>query len=164
MLYITNITYISAETVHSASGECWAGIADVGPQFAQLWPDIRAVLCLCSSRFLYKYINKICQDQLKMPHVVFRAQIRSVAYYKAVVYLCTVVLLVRTHCSWIRMNIKYAWDLFCLNKLCACISPPPPRPLGHERVYLPLVADTPFHIQGDDIAASSSSPTAQRLI
>ena len=27
------------------------------------------------------------------------------------------------------------------------------RPLGYERVYLPLykVADTPFHIQGDDI-------------
>ena len=26
------------------------------------------------------------------------------------------------------------------------------RPLGYERVYLPLrkVADTPFHIQGDD--------------
>ena len=29
------------------------------------------------------------------------------------------------------------------------------RPLGYERVYLPLcqVADTPFHIQGDDIMA-----------
>ena len=28
------------------------------------------------------------------------------------------------------------------------------RPLWYERVYLPLykVADTPFHIQGDDIA------------
>ena len=27
------------------------------------------------------------------------------------------------------------------------------RPLGYERVYLPLckVADTPFHIQGDDL-------------
>ena len=27
------------------------------------------------------------------------------------------------------------------------------RPLGYERVYLPLceVADTPFHMQGDDI-------------
>ena len=27
------------------------------------------------------------------------------------------------------------------------------RPLGYERVYLPLckVADTPFHIQGDEI-------------
>ena len=27
------------------------------------------------------------------------------------------------------------------------------RPLGYERVYLPLcrVADTPFHIQGDDM-------------
>ena len=27
------------------------------------------------------------------------------------------------------------------------------RPLGYERVYLPLckVADTPFHAQGDDI-------------
>ena len=29
------------------------------------------------------------------------------------------------------------------------------RPLGYERVYLPLhkVADTPFHIQGDDYIA-----------
>ena len=30
------------------------------------------------------------------------------------------------------------------------------RPFGYERVYLPLykVADTPFHIQGDDIIAN----------
>ena len=29
------------------------------------------------------------------------------------------------------------------------------RPLGYERVYLPLckVADTPFHIQGDDLSS-----------
>ena len=33
----------------------------------------------------------------------------------------------------------------CLSEQC------PVRPLGYERVYLPLcqVADTPFHIQGD---------------
>ena len=32
------------------------------------------------------------------------------------------------------------------------LRPSPLRPLGYERVYLPLckVADTPFHIQGDD--------------
>ena len=32
------------------------------------------------------------------------------------------------------------------------------RPLGYERVYLPLrkVADTPFHIQGDELFKDSS--------
>ena len=39
--------------------------------------------------------------------------------------------------------------------LCRCYqrSLPINRPLGYEKVYLPLykVADTPFHIQGEDI-------------
>ena len=36
---------------------------------------------------------------------------------------------------------------------CALESSRLSRPLGYERVYLPLceVADTPFHIQGDDL-------------
>ena len=35
------------------------------------------------------------------------------------------------------------------------------RPLGYERVYLPLckVADTPFHIQGDELSATYLSAT-----
>ena len=37
------------------------------------------------------------------------------------------------------------------------------RPLGYERVYLPLykVADTPFHIQGDDIVVISGERITQ---
>ena len=33
------------------------------------------------------------------------------------------------------------------------------RPVGYERVYLPLckVADTPFHIQGDDLDPKTTS-------
>ena len=33
------------------------------------------------------------------------------------------------------------------------------RPIGHERVYLPLykVADTPFHIQGDDMSLKGNN-------
>ena len=38
------------------------------------------------------------------------------------------------------------------------------RPLGHERVFLPLckVADTPFHIQGDNITVCLYKHTKSR--
>ena len=40
------------------------------------------------------------------------------------------------------------------------------RPLGYERVYLPLykVADTPFHIQGDDILLTDKAKVAHSNI
>ena len=43
--------------------------------------------------------------------------------------------------------------------LCSCLY----RHLGYERVYLPLgkVADTPFHIQGDDILLKGCPQLAQ---
>ena len=39
------------------------------------------------------------------------------------------------------------------------------RPLGYERVYLPLykVADTPFHIQGDDIYVQSRESSRRKI-
>ena len=40
------------------------------------------------------------------------------------------------------------------------------RPLGYERVYLPLykVADTPFQIQGDDILSKQGDGNFQKYI
>ena len=40
------------------------------------------------------------------------------------------------------------------------------RPLGYERVYLPLykVADTPFHIQRDDVAEGPHAAVSQRQV
>ena len=38
------------------------------------------------------------------------------------------------------------------------------RPFGYKRVYLPLrkVADTPFHIQGDELYCLHTYPTAEK--
>ena len=39
------------------------------------------------------------------------------------------------------------------------------RPLGYERVYLPLckVADTPFHIQGDEMSDQIKQTTIAKI-
>ena len=62
---------------------------------------------------------------------------------------------------WIKIlftNISLKWDQFLLAYVY--------RPLRYERVYLPLykVADTPFHILGDDIYPSHHSKRPRSVV